>query len=168
MLYVQKLVHEDFDRRIEFCELIEARGNYFVNSIVFSDEASFELHGNVNRQNFRYWSIENSHWMRDNKSQHLDKVNVWTEIIGDHLIGPFFINGNLNSEMYETMLIKQIIPAIRNLFSNDFDRVWFQQDPAHFGLRVRKLLDETFPNRLGGVEQLSGLQNPLTPLDFFL
>jgi len=32
-------------------------GNDFVNNIVFSDEASFEL-GNVNRQNFRYWSNE--------------------------------------------------------------------------------------------------------------
>jgi len=38
MLYVQELVHEDFDRRIEFCELIEARGNDFVNNIIFYDE----------------------------------------------------------------------------------------------------------------------------------
>jgi len=58
MLYVQELIHEDFDRRIEFCELIEARENDFVNNIVFS-EASFELHGNVNRRNFQYWSTEN-------------------------------------------------------------------------------------------------------------
>jgi len=54
MLYEQELVHEDFDRRIKFCELIEARRNDFVNNIVFSDEASFELYRNVNRQNFRY------------------------------------------------------------------------------------------------------------------
>jgi len=40
-------------------------------------------------------------------------------MIGDHLIDPFF-DGNLNSEMYETMLNKQIILAIRNLFLNDF------------------------------------------------
>jgi len=39
---MQELIHEDFDRRIKFCELIEARGNYFINNIVFS-EASFEL-----------------------------------------------------------------------------------------------------------------------------
>jgi len=32
-------------------------------------------------------------------------------------------------EIYETMLVEEI-PAIRNLFSNDFDRVWFQQDEA--------------------------------------
>jgi len=38
------------------------------------------------------------------------------------------------------MLIEQIIPAIQNLFPNDFDHVWFQQDgaPVHFGLRVRR------------------------------
>jgi len=63
--------------------------------------------------------------MRDNKSQYPEvyEVNVWAGIIGDHLIGPFFIDENLNSEMYETMLIEQIIPAIRNFFPNDFDSV---------------------------------------------
>jgi len=52
MFYVQELVHENFDRRIEFCELIEAYENDFVNNIVFSDEANLEFHGNVNCQNF--------------------------------------------------------------------------------------------------------------------
>jgi len=172
VLYVQERFHEDFDQRIEFCELIEARGYDFVNNIVFF-EVSFELHGNINRQNFRYWSIENLRWIRDNKFQYPDKVNVWAERIGDHLIGLFFIDGNLNFEMCETMLIEQIIPAIRNLFSNDFDRVWFQQDgvPAHFGLRVQRLLDETFANRWigrrGTIEWLSR-SSDLTLLDFFL
>jgi len=59
--------------------------------------------------------------MRDNKSQYPDKVNVWAGIIEDHLICPFFFYENLNSEMCKTMLIEQIIPAIRNLFLNDFD-----------------------------------------------
>jgi len=61
MLHVQELIYKDFDRRIEFCEFIEARRNDFVNNIVFSDEASFEFHGNVNRQNFLYWSTKNPH-----------------------------------------------------------------------------------------------------------
>jgi len=39
-----------------------------------------------------------------------------------NLIAPFF-DGNLNFKMYETMLNKQIIPAIQNLFPNDFNRV---------------------------------------------
>jgi len=98
-----------------------------------------------------YWNTENPHWMRNNKSSYPDKINVWAGIIGDYLIGPFFIDRNLNSEMYEIMLIEQIIPVIQNLFPNNFNCVWFQQDGvlAHFGLRVRRLLDKTFPNMIG-------------------
>jgi len=68
MLYVQEF-HEDFNRKIKLCEFIETHGNDFVNNIVLSKKVSFEFHGNVNHQNFRYWNTENSHWMRDNKSQ---------------------------------------------------------------------------------------------------
>jgi len=40
MLYVQELVHKNFDQRIEFYELIEARkmvegGNDFINNCLF-------------------------------------------------------------------------------------------------------------------------------------
>jgi len=64
--------------------------------------------------------------MRDKQtsiSQYLNIINIWAGIIGDHLIYPFFIDGNLNSEIYETILIERIILAIQNLFPNDFDRV---------------------------------------------
>jgi len=44
MFYVQELIHEDFNWGIEFCELIEARRNDFVNNIVFSEQASFKFH----------------------------------------------------------------------------------------------------------------------------
>jgi len=65
------------------------------------------------------------------------------------------------------MLVEQIISAV---FLNDFDHVWFQQDGAHFGLRVRRLLDETFPNRW--IERCETIEWPpifldLIPLDFF-
>jgi len=105
--------------------------------------------------------------MRNNKSQYSNKVNIWAGIHGDYLICPFFIDENLNFEMYKTMLTEQIIPAIRNLFPNNFDCIWFQQDgvQAHFGLRVRKLLDRTFPNRW--IEWPPRFSD-LTPLDFFL
>ncbi|KYN21601.1 hypothetical protein ALC57_06024, partial [Trachymyrmex cornetzi] len=137
------------DRRMEFCEEIEERGNDFVSKIIFTGEAAFQINGNVNHQNFRYWSTENPHWMRADKTQYLAKVNVWAGIIGEHLIGPFFFAENLNAEAYEIMLIQQIIPAIRNLYPNDeFNQLWFQHDgaPAHFALRVRRVLDEYFPH----------------------
>ncbi|EFN84727.1 hypothetical protein EAI_08473, partial [Harpegnathos saltator] len=110
MYYMQELVHDDCDRRMEFCELIEARENDFVNNNVFIDKAALQLNENVNHHNLRYWSFENLHWMRNNKSQYHEKVNVWAGIIGNYLIGPFFFDGNLNSERYEAMLVEEIIP----------------------------------------------------------
>jgi len=51
-----KLVHElnedDPDRRVEFCEMMMDRiiaDDNFSRRIVFSDEATFKLNGNVNR-----------------------------------------------------------------------------------------------------------------------
>lgn len=63
---VHELLAEDFDRRMEFCDDMMRRydnNNHFFNWICFSDEATFELQGNVNRHNMRYWSDENPHWV---------------------------------------------------------------------------------------------------------
>jgi len=111
----------------------------FHNKIVFSDEATFMLDGLVNRHNSRYWSDSNPHWMRESKSQYPQKLNVWTGIVGEHIIRPFFIDGNLTAQKYEAMLRDDIVPTVRNIFDPDFDSVWFQQDgaPPHFALQMQ-------------------------------
>jgi len=110
----------------------------FHNKIVFSDEATFMLDGSVNRHN-----------MRESKSQYPQKLNVWAAIVGEHIIGPFFIDGNLTAQKYEAMLRDDIVPTVRNIFDPDFDSVWFHQDGAlpHFVLQVRNFLNNTFPER---------------------
>src|SRR5215467_5317971 len=73
MRLVQELSEDDFDRRIEFCEEMMRRydeNHQFFNWICFSDEATFELNGSVNRQNLRYWADNNPHWMRDCHTQY--------------------------------------------------------------------------------------------------
>jgi len=53
---IQKL-SENFDRRVQFCDYIMEIINdepLFLDNIVFSDEATFELTENVNRHNCRY------------------------------------------------------------------------------------------------------------------
>lgn len=76
------------------------------------------------------------------------KVNVWMGIIGHNFIGPFFINGNLTSEVYLELLRGQIIPQLEIIYPNRRN-IWFQQDgaPAHFGLEVRQFLDQMFPHQ---------------------
>jgi len=48
------------------------------------------------------------------------------ERLGENtLIGPFFIDENLNAAKYEDMLRNKIFPAIRRIV---FAHIWFQQD----------------------------------------
>ena len=179
--YKIKLVHElledDYDRRLEFCETMMAKidaNGYFLNRIVFSDEATFELNGNVNRHNFRYWSDNNPQWMSDTRStQYPEKLNVWAGIINNRIVGPFFIDGTLNAVKYEDMLRNKIISAIEAIVGDDFHETWFQQDGAapHYGRDVRAYLNAKFPEkwigRRGAIEWPPRSPD-LTPLDYFL
>jgi len=61
---VQELSDDDFDRRIEFCDLMIdriIRDPQFQNNIAFLDEVTFPLTSEINRQNDRYWNNENLH-----------------------------------------------------------------------------------------------------------
>ena len=70
-------------------------------------------------------------------TQNQQKVNVWTGILNEAIIGLFFIE-NLNADNYLAMLQDEIVPAIRNIARQNFNEIWFQQDgvPSHYGLRV--------------------------------
>lgn len=150
---VQELLPEDYFRRMEFCEIVMERANHdeqFIKNILFSDESSFPLHGHHNPSVTRYWSQENLHLSVVERTQYPQKLNVWAGILGDHVVGPFFINGNLNSETYFNLLVNEILPAIQNLPNINLQDVWFQQDgcPAHNAVRVRQVLEQHFQGRI--------------------
>lgn len=178
----QELTEHDPDNRLEFCEIMTERINnntISVKNVCFSDESSFSLHGLVNRHNCRYWSDENPHEFRELNTQYPQKVNVWAGILGDHIIGPMFIPGNLTGELYHEMLTDLIVPLITDIVENNEDEfdddaaIVFQQDgcPAHYFRRVRDYLDEAFPGqwigRRGSIEWPARSPD-LSPLDFFL
>lgn len=118
---VQELSEDDFDRRLEFSEqmmdLCNANPN-FINKIMFSDESTFCLNGNVNRHNIRYWSKENPQWIQEQHTQFPQKINVWAGIIGQRIIGPLFMDYNLNGDRYLQLLRNEIVPALAILFPN--------------------------------------------------
>lgn len=150
---VQELLPEDYFRRMEFCEMAMERANrdeHFIKNILFTDECSFPLHGHHNPSVTRYWSRENLHLSVAERTQFPQKLNVWAGILGDHIVGPFFINGNLNAETYLNLIQNEILPAVQNLPNINLNQVWFQQDgcPAHNSLRVRELLDQYFQGRI--------------------
>lgn len=117
--------------------------------IVFLDEATFELNGNVNRHNCRFWSDTNPHWMLESHTQYPEKINIWAGILNNTLIGPFFIEGNLNAAIYKDMMRNEIVLAIRAVVDEDFESIWFQQDGAapHYGRNIRTYLNELFAER---------------------
>lgn len=174
----QELSEADYVKRYDFCELMEhrTRDPDFLNRVCFTDESTFHLTGYVNRHNCRYWCQKNPNEHREAHTQRPKKLNVWAGILKDEIIGPFFIDGNLDGPKYILLLHNDIVPAMRasaarqNIQWND---VYFQQDgaPAHYAVLVRTYLDLVFPNRWIG--RLGPISWPprspdLTPLDFFL
>lgn len=86
---------------------------------MFSDESTFCLNGNVNRHNIRYWSKENPQWIQEQHTQFPQKINVWAGIIGQRIIGPLFMDYNLNGDRYLQLFLRnEIVPALAILFPN--------------------------------------------------
>lgn len=98
----QELKESDYGNRLDFCELMEGkiRDPEFLKKVCFSDESTFHLNGYVNRHNCRYWCEENPNEYREAHTQRPQKMNVWAGILGDEVIGPFFIEGNLDGPKY--------------------------------------------------------------------
>lgn len=173
---VQELNEDDPDRRIEFCDLMMNRMDNdpnFLHHIVFSDESTFTLTGEVNRHNCRYWADRNPHWSVEAHTQYPQKVNVWAGILNDTIIGPFFIEGNLTGIKYGDMLQDQIVPRIREIAGDNFDHTWYQQDGAapHYSKTARDIVENQFPHRwIGrrGTIEWPPRSPDLTPLDYFL
>lgn len=169
---LQNLNDDDYDRRSEMCEWFIAQihdNHTFLNDIMFSDEACFHVSSEVNKQNMRYWSQDNPHWMRDDKIQGSPKVTVWCGLWGVRLIGPFFFYETVNGERYLEMLQQQLLPKLDEV---GYKPTWFQQDgaPPHYAVRVRNWLNQTFDNWIGrrGKVEWAPRSPDLTPLDFFL
>jgi len=89
-MIVQELNQQDFGRRITFAEtMLQMFEEDPKLVIVTSDEAHFHLNGNVNKQNFRYWSLMNPRQLHE-RLLHCDRVTVWAAVTKFGVIGPYF------------------------------------------------------------------------------
>ena len=53
------------------------------------------------------------------------KVNVWAGPLNYTIIGPFVIEGDLNVEEYEAMLLENIAPRIRQVVNDSFAEICY-------------------------------------------
>lgn len=155
-------------------DLIDASPD-FLQNLLFSDEAHFQLHGHVNHHNFRYYSDTNPHWYRE-EPLHSPRLTVWAAIGKNGVVGPIFTRANITSASYLAMLQTEFLPVVQQWPS--FDLLTLMQDgaPPHWALIVRAWLDEHFNGRWMGrgspVNTAPFAWPPyspdLTPCDFFL
>jgi hypothetical protein len=94
---------------------------------------------------------------------------VWAGLIGNNIVGPFFIDGHVNGEVYLNMLGDLIKPELE-ILNYDLDEIMYQQDgaPAHNYRDVVDWLKNNIPNWIGtrGPTKWPPCSPDLTPLDF--
>lgn len=172
---VHSMTAADYPARLEYSQWFlrqQQADNTFVSNVLFTDESGFTRDGVMNSRNMHLWDDENPHGTIQTRNQHRFMVNVWAGIVGNHLIGPYFIDGILTGQKYLNFL--------QNEFWNLFDDVplqtrrnlWFMHDgaPPHFSLDVRHHLNRKFPNRWigrGGPVQWPSRSGDINPMDFF-
>ncbi|GFW76868.1 DUF4817 domain-containing protein [Trichonephila clavipes] len=129
------------------------RFSAWVFNILWTDEAHFSLHGDVNHHNCRIWVTSNSREYTQ-RPLHSPKVTAWRGFTGSFIIGPFFfetqcpvngwITGTINAQRYLTLLRETVVPCLiqRGQISN----VTFMQDggTSHTANQVKAFLIQTF------------------------
>lgn len=92
---VQALHEDDFDRRVQFCELMQAvfvEQPDVVDKVVWSDEAQFKLNGTVNRWDGVFWRDTNNHHTVE-QELNAPGLMVWLGCSSRGLAGPHFFEG---------------------------------------------------------------------------
>ena len=144
----------------------------FLTNILFTDEASFSTAGMFNRRNKHYWSSVNPHKKQVVKVQGRSTVSVWCGMIGNKVLGPIIIDGNLNGQTYLNMLQNEIEDLIDQQRLMNYHNIVWQQDgaPAHNTIQVTQYLNNRYDLWIGRRGPIHWPANSpdLAPPDLFL
>jgi hypothetical protein len=171
----QELVANDYARRLEFAVWAadKLRDRDFFSRVLFCDEATFSNVVSMNKQNSRYWAIENPRWMCQVPHQHQWRLNVWCGILGNHVIGPYFFDAILTGPIYSEFLRNVLPTLLEDVPLEIRQNMWFQHDgaPPHGTIACTNYLNLKFANKwigLRGPVAWPARSPDLTPLDYFL
>ncbi|GFS90709.1 DUF4817 domain-containing protein [Trichonephila clavipes] len=153
----------------------------WVFNILWTDEAQFSFHSDVNNHNCCIWVTSNPREYTQ-KPLHSPKVTAWCVFTGSFIIGPFFfetqcpVNGwiteTVNAQRYLTLQRSTVVPCL--IQQVQISNVTFMQDGAtsHSANPVKAILIQTFgEDRI--ISRLCRYPWPprspdLTPTDFWL
>ena len=176
------LTEGDLPWRLRFSNwfLQRCRDFRFLPNFVISDEAKFQMNGEVNTQTTRqYAPIGEPPAFNYDTNTSREKLDVWAGLCGNGVvIGPFFLDGNLDGLGYYNLLIEQVFPALMEAFAvqfqnDNFLRLWWAHDgaPAHKLIMAKELLIEMFQDHVvipHHDPEWPARSPDLTPCDFFL
>lgn len=176
---VHAIEEGDPSRRLDFARFMtnsDLEDPSFLIKILWTDESKFDKDGITNYHNAHYWAPKadrNPNKKRIKGSQRRFSVNVWMGIIGNHLVGPYFLPDNLNGENYESFLREQFWELLEDIPLNLRQNMWFMHDgcPAHYRRSVREWLDTNYHNKWigrGGPVPWPARSPDLTPMDFYV
>ncbi|KAJ8948007.1 hypothetical protein NQ318_011896 [Aromia moschata] len=97
------MYENDFQRRLQYCQWLinnQMDNPNFVRNILFSDKSRFTNLGLFNRNNLRYYAIDNPRLIRKSRYQERFGFNVWLGLLGNRIIGPIIFDGILTEERY--------------------------------------------------------------------
>lgn len=170
------LYENDFPRRLAYCNWFlnkyQQNNNFHLN-ILWSDESRFTNLGLFNRNNTRYWAVENPGLIREGAYQERFGVNVWIGVLNTRIIGPIFFYHSLNGERYLQMLQNEIEHFLEELPLHEYNDIIFHQDgaPPHNCREVTQYLNHRFGNNWMGTNgpiRWPARSPDLTILDFFI
>ena len=129
----QQLYENDSNRRLEYCNhyLVKLANNReFPYKRLSSDESRITNNGIFNRNNTRYWAMENPRLLRQGNFQERFGFNVRMGIIDTRLVGPIIFDGHLTVERYLSFLRNEIEHFVDDLSLRVVDQLIFRQDGA--------------------------------------
>ena len=137
-------------------------------SLMMTDEAHFHINGFVNKQDFKYWGVENRILLNE-KELHPQRVTECSAIMCDRIIGPYFFEDancfteTVNGERYRHMLNPFLRPVAIHLRNRH--ELWFQQNETtcHTANETMDVLQLMFGNNIISYRAaLPGYQDHLT------
>ncbi len=90
----------------------------------FFNEVWFLLSRYVNSQNNHYWAADNPH-VHLEAPLHPKKINIWCDLSGIKIIGPFFFTTTITGEVYSNIIEQFVV-----LLEETVHYFWFQRDNA--------------------------------------
>ncbi|KAJ4432654.1 hypothetical protein ANN_21277 [Periplaneta americana] len=150
----------------EFSEMLNADSD-IQNKLIMSDEAHFHLSEFVNKQNFRYWTEDQSIQVHE-QPLHSEKVTVWCDVSDSGIIGPYLLEERYRTVTVNADRCQEMLGTVELPEMDHHNEFWFQQDgaTAHTARESMNCLQILFPGCI--ISRFGDITWPPRFPDFFL